>query len=182
MRHGRPDIDESTPIPAARFPDWLDAYRQAPLVQEMPPASAIEAARRADLVVCSPLRRSIDSARRLGIERPRILNGFEEMAMPHGALPLLRLSARGWATLFRLLWLGGYAVNASEHRRQGARRAARAAQQLIALAESQGTVLFVGHGIFNRFLARQLRASGWSGPKHPGHGHWSWAEYSPPAK
>ncbi len=178
MRHGRPRIDETTAISARDFPAWLDAYRDAPLADDSQPLpSSHQIAREADLVVCSQLIRSVESARRLDRADARVLEGFEEMAMPHGRLPLVKLSARGWATLFRLLWLAGYSHNAAENRRQGNARARQAAARLARLAGEHGHVLFVGHGIFNRFVARHLRATGWQGPGDPGRGHWSFAEY-----
>ncbi len=178
MRHGRPRIDEATPMPARDFPAWLEAYRKAPLADDsQPPPSSRQIAREADLIICSQLIRSIESAHRLDRADARVLEGFEEMAMPHSRLPLLKLTARGWATLFRLLWLAGYSRNAAESRRQGGERARLAADRLARLAREHGHVLFVGHGIFNRFLARQLRISGWQGPADPGRGHWSFASY-----
>ena len=97
--------------------------------------------------------------------------------MPWGRVPLLRLSARGWASLFRLAWFVGYARNAVENRSQGRIRAERACDRLIRLAQREGTVLFVGHGIFNRFVAAALRRKGWQGPADPGRKHWSYARY-----
>lgn len=178
MRHGRPDLDESTPMESSRFADWLDAYREAPLCDEAPPHTASEVARQAACIVCSDLRRSIDSAHRLCPEVDPVIDPrLREMAMPHGPIPLLKLSARRWATLFRNAWLLGYSAGAMENRRQGMARALQAAANLAQLSGEQGKLLFVGHGIFNRFLARELRRAGWQGPADPGRRHWDWAEY-----
>jgi len=178
MRHGRPDIDESSAMPSTAFPAWLDAYREAPLVADAPPEDSRAIAGKASVIVCSDLRRSIESAHRLMPERlPEIDSLFAEMSMPWGPVPLLRLSARAWATLFRLAWLAGYARNAEENRSQGRIRAERAADRLIQMAEQGGTVLFVGHGVFNRFVAAALRRKGWQGPADPGRKHWSYSKY-----
>jgi len=45
------------------------------------------------------------------------------------------------------------------------------------MAESNSVVLFVGHGVYNRIIANELNASGWSGPKNPGTKHWSHGVY-----
>ncbi len=177
MRHGRPDIDETSPMPARAFAGWLDDYRNAPLTAETPPTSALDCAQRVRLVVCSPLRRSIESAERLGRQDGLIEPGFEEMDLPQSGLPLLRLSPRGWALLFRLAWLAGYRGNAQESARQAKRRAGKAASRLTELAETHESLLFVGHGLLNHFIARQLLANGWSGPKRPASGHWAWSRY-----
>lgn len=178
MRHGRPDLDASTPLNSHRFPDWLDAYREAPLRDEAPPASAIAMARQTRCIICSDLRRSIESARRLRPDIEAVIDaGLGEMAMPHGHIPLLKLSARGWARLFRIAWLLGYAAGAGENRKQGSARARLGAERMTELCRLHGSLLFVGHGVFNRFLAHELRRSGWQGPANPGRQHWSWAEY-----
>jgi hypothetical protein len=37
--------------------------------------------------------------------------------------------------------------------------------------------MFVGHGVYNRILANELRKAGWEGPKNPGSKHWSYGVY-----
>jgi len=56
-------------------------------------------------------------------------------------------------------------------------RAGRMADRLIALVQEHGSVLAVGHGMFNRFVASQLRARGWRGPKLLSHGYWATVEF-----
>ena len=45
------------------------------------------------------------------------------------------------------------------------------------MAREHERVLFVGHGVYNRILANELRKSGWLGPKNPGSKHWSFGVY-----
>lgn len=45
------------------------------------------------------------------------------------------------------------------------------------LAKEYESVLFVGHGIFNRLLAKELKSLGWCGPSNPGSKYWSFGVY-----
>ena len=89
---------------------------------------------------------------------------------------MLKLPPNYWAVIFRILWLLGYSKH-SESYKEATLRASAAAAKLIELARQHGQMLFVGHGIFNRLVAKALRKQGWVGPKSPGYGYWSVAVY-----
>jgi hypothetical protein len=52
-----------------------------------------------------------------------------------------------------------------------------AALRLIELAKSHESVLFIGHGLLNRYVAEFLRANAWHGPTNPGKHYWSFGVY-----
>ena len=57
-------------------------------------------------------------------------------------------------------------------------RAKQANRTLIELAETHQKVLVVGHGLFNHLLAKELRKSGWQGPRSLGKKHWEFGSYT----
>jgi hypothetical protein len=56
-------------------------------------------------------------------------------------------------------------------------RAAVAAGALARLADDHQSVVAIGHGWFNRFVARELRRRGWQGPRFVPSGYWSSVTY-----
>ncbi len=56
-------------------------------------------------------------------------------------------------------------------------RAKDATVRLCQFAEQHGSVLLVGHAIFNRLLGRELRRIGWHGPRSPSGGYWGIGVY-----
>lgn len=51
-------------------------------------------------------------------------------------------------------------------------------ERLAELASEHGTVLLVGHGSLNWFIARHLKKMGWSGPNKSPRKYWTFAVYS----
>lgn len=101
---------------------------------------------------------------------------FNEAGLPNAHWRTIKLSPMIWAVIFRILWLFGYANN-SESFKDAKIRAKASAQKLIYLAEEHKSVLFVGHGIYNKLLAKELKSIGWTGPRNPGSKHWHYGVY-----
>jgi broad specificity phosphatase PhoE len=59
-------------------------------------------------------------------------------------------------------------------------RAERATSRICELARHHGTVMVVGHGMFNRFVAARLRARRWRGPVALPSAYWSAAAFQSP--
>lgn len=178
MRHGRPQMPLLEKINASAFVQWVDDYNQATLcASSMPSLLARQCAQNAKVLVCSDLKRSRASAELLNSERIVLADAiFNEADLPVAHWQSLRLSPKTWAIVFRVLWFLGYAKNCQSVMKTG-QRAQVAAEKLIAMTEVHGDVLFVGHGVFNRFLAKRLRKAGWQGAKNPGVGHWAFSVY-----
>ncbi len=179
LRHGEPNIALSKNMSAPDYLRWLDVYAVSRICQSsIPEDNVISLANRCNVVVCSDLPRSFDSAIKLGVENKVILNSsiFNEAGMPVGHCKYLKFSPKIWSVFFRMLWLFGYSTN-SESFKEAKVRASIAAKILVILAGKHKRVLFVGHGVFNRLLVKELRLLSWSGSKNPGSKYWSHAVY-----
>lgn len=162
MRHGKPLLPSDTRLSASEFGNWIAAYNAAGLDPSLPPpALAISQAQGCRYTVCSQLRRSTASAGALGVSRIDLQSAdFREMELPHARGSWPRLPAHLWIVLFRMCWLAGYAAH-SESFLSARQRARAAAVRLIERAQQHETVLFVGHGLLNGFIARHLKQAGW---------------------
>lgn len=178
LRHGMPRIDQDRQLSAREFGLWVSEYNAAGIDGDCPPPRcAIEQAGRCAHVVCSSLPRSLESAKALGVAN--IGTGeplFREMGMPHADLSFPRLPLFAWAVFFRLIWALGYSANV-ESFAQARKRARACAERLAELASVHGTVLFVGHGSLNWFIARHLKRTGWTGQRKSPRGYWEFGVY-----
>lgn len=186
LRHGVPNIDGRCRTSPAGFGRWVADYNAAGIDSDQPPPPlAIDQARRCAFVVCSNLPRSLTSAEALGVRQVDICTAtFREMEMPYAHLSTLsfpRLPVLLWSVFFRVLWLLGFSAHA-ESFTEARSRARECADHLATLAAKHGTVLFVGHGSLNWFIARALKSKGWSGPRHAPSKHWAFGIYRSTAK
>jgi broad specificity phosphatase PhoE len=154
-------------------------YDESGITRTVEPPSALrELGTRTACVVTSDLQRGVESAewlvgdRRISIHPelrearclPQSL-GFPARVPPRLAIVL------GWMGWWLNLCEVEETISATRL------RAARAVDLLTTLAEQHGTVLAVGHGMFNRFIAQHLRKRGWRGPRLLPSAHWSSARY-----
>lgn len=178
LRHGKPELISKERIPAFKFVDWINRYNASSLSgSSVPDAAALACASECNVIVSSNLQRSIDSAKALDREKHLISDDqFIEAGMPSASWKILKMSPNTWAAIFRLMWLFGYSKNAESYK-EAKQRASEAATKMIDLAQEHGQLIFVGHGIFNRILVKELKSRGWSGPKSPGSTYWSFEVY-----
>ncbi len=112
----------------------------------------------------SDLRRSVESACWLCPERPVHVDAeLREGTLPESLCAPLRLPPAAWVVIARIAWWLN-CCRSPETRGATRERAARVADRLTALASAHGSLLVVGHGMFNRFVAAELRKRGWRGP------------------
>ena len=178
LRHGKPVTPSLRKLNASEFSDWVDEYNVAGLSPTSQPMKHVK--KYADIcnaVVCSALPRSIESAKAFS-NKSIVLSDpiFNEAGLPVANWQVLKLSPKIWAVVFRILWLLGYSRN-SESFKEAKSRAKKAVDKLSELAQEYESVLFVGHGVYNRMLANELRRNGWLGPKNPGSSHWGFGVY-----
>ena len=179
MRHGRPVIDARQRLSARGFGTWVGHYNAATIdPASQPPAEAIAQARQAAYVLCSTLPRSLTSAAALGIESPHGRDAaFRELEIPNADWRFPVLPVGLWAVLFRLSWALGYHRHAESF--AAARvRAATCTDTLSQLARAHGSVLFIGHGALNWFIARALRRAGWHSSAGAPRRYWQYAVFS----
>lgn len=181
MRHGKPKIDTRRRLNAAEFGVWVEQYNAAGIdIECLPTQEAFEQASQCAFTVCSNLPRSLESANALGIESIGIYSHmFREMDMPHAAWRFPILSLQAWLVFFRLAWAFGYSANAESFKSAKA-RARSCAEQLANLASTHGTVLFVGHGSLNWFIARYLKRMGWQSADRPPKKYWEHSAFYMP--
>lgn len=182
VRHGKPKVDVGSRLSPAEFGRWVADYDAAGIDPDYPPPTAARAAaRQCAAVVCSHLPRSQESARALGAQRIDVCEPmFREMEMPHGQAAFPKLPPSAWAVIFRLLWAAGYSARVESFLAARA-RARRCAERLVELAAAHGSVMLVGHGTLNWFIARHLARLGWRGPPRAPRRHWEFGIYARPA-
>lgn len=181
IRHGKPAFQPLERVNSTEFAQWVQNYNASGLdSSSLPPMKIKQDALTRYVLVCSALTRSIESAQTLNADKIVLSDAlFNEAGLPtlNGrGLSWLTLSPRIWAVILRGLWLFGYA-NQTESFKEAQLRAAKAASQLQSLAQQHKNILLVGHGIFNRMLAKELSRMGWHGSKKLKSKHWSYATY-----
>ena len=173
VRHGKPERNNAK-IRASQMQDWVQQYNSAALVSETtPPAALMEIARQSDYIISSDLKRSRQSAQMLGDTVDQGHAIYREIDLPHLRFPSPKLSPTTWVALFRLLWVLGVSVHCESFR--GAKKRAQfAASQLEQAAQQHQSVILVGHGLFNRFIAKALIRHNWHGSSHSGSRYWDY--------
>lgn len=178
LRHGRPAVKNLGKMSGAGFQNWIDAYNSADLdLSCVPSAESVNAATECRAVVCSDLPRSIASAQSLGFTQLDLVErDFREMELPCANIPWLNCPASFWAVVFRVAWFLGYSTGVESYQ-QAKIRARHCAQRLIKIAQQNDSVVFVGHGFLNRFIAKELTHLGWQGQAKAARAYWGFAVY-----
>ena len=179
-RHGRPDLpaDLARPISGRDIGRWYERYDRLGIAADDMPAALREALAAAPCVVTSDARRAIETAARaVDPDRVRIEPGLGEVSFPASISMPVRLSPNTMVLLARAFQMARWCA-CDEPVPATRARAATAAATLSRLAEAHGWLVFVGHGWFNRFVARELRRHGWRGPQWLPTGYWSTATYT----
>ncbi len=178
MRHGKPSLPPQKSVTSQEFKNWIDAYNAAEICENLKPTpKSVEIAKSCSAVVCSNLKRSLNSACILGVnEVSSIEHKLREMEIPSGNITNLKMKPEYWAVLFRVLWFFGYSKN-SESFKEAKLRAAHAASLLESTAKENGSVLFVGHGMLNRYIAKYLVENGWLVRKKVGSNYWEFGVF-----
>ncbi|MFD2924413.1 histidine phosphatase family protein [Halobacillus naozhouensis] len=181
VRHGKSKHTENISITFTEYNQWVEKYDDSGVVEEeFYPSISIEKMRKADVVVTSDLLRSIESAKLLQPGIQAISDPlFSEVALPTlpANFPGLKLPPGIWTALLRCLWFGGYSKQC-EPLRFVKLKAGRAAHKLIQYSEDNKSVVLVGHGLFNLFIARELRRNGWKSQSKQSTKHWDCLTFS----
>ncbi|MGG5255352.1 histidine phosphatase family protein [Neobacillus sp. SM06] len=181
IRHGESLLTEKNKMTATEFKKWVERYNDHGVFENSSyPAAALEKAAAAFLVITSDLKRSIESARLLNPAAKIISDPlFRETELPIDLPKLLniKLKPNTWSVSLRLLWLCGYS-NECESLNQAKSRAVKASQQLIHYANEYESIVLVGHGFFNRLIAKELQKKGWQSKRKVTAKHWSCITYT----
>jgi broad specificity phosphatase PhoE len=176
LRHGKPAFELKGSVRGRELSKIAKSYDLSGIVGT-PPRDTVLAIQRCRFVVCSHLKRSIESANALGCHEVHVKDPlFCETTIPHFRTGSIPLPISVWIVVLRLMWLFGFSRN-GESIADTRRRARQAAARLVELAEAHQNVLLVGHGFINLFIAKELRKSGWLGPSKPDRGYWGYGSY-----
>ncbi len=178
MRHGKPSLPPQKSVTSSEFKNWIDSYNSAELCEKSKPElTSIEIAKSCNAVLCSSLKRSLNSASILGIKEVNLIeHDLREMEMPWGKTIGFKIKPEYWAIIFRILWFLGYSKN-SESFKEAKLRAFNAASLLESTAKEKGSVLFVGHGMLNRYIAKHLTEQGWLVRKKVSSNYWEFGVF-----
>jgi broad specificity phosphatase PhoE len=178
VRHGKPDAVSAATITGRDIGQWVRHYDGVGITRELaPPAIVRELASSGTCVVASDVRRATESAAWIAVSKAvRVDPELREAVLPESIGMSTRLSPGVWVVVARVAWWLNW-CHSDETIAMTRRRASRVADRLGALAREYGSVMAVGHGMFNRFVGRQLRRRGWRGPRMLGRAHWSVARF-----
>jgi broad specificity phosphatase PhoE len=176
LRHGKPEFEWQRTVSGSDFRSLERAYDSAGIVGN-PPKESLGLVNHHKCVVCSDLPRSIQSAKALGANSIHFSSEiFREMNLPYFDNAPIKLPLNYWAILLRSLWFVGFSKNAESISIAKA-RAKEASKKLVELAGEHNSVLFVGHGFLNHYVAKELLANNWLGPRSPGKRYWEYGTY-----
>jgi len=171
-------MDAGGKVNAAGFSQWLSEFDASGIDPwARPPEDSRQLTCGCKAVVTSPLERAHASARLLFPDRSVLVEPrLREFGLPVPPLPFVRLSPRAWVALSRTLWFMGY-CKGTERLSEARGRGVKGAEILVRIAAYNDSVAFVGHGLINTFVARELRRLGWHGPSIPGSNYWDVTVY-----
>ncbi|WP_069203054.1 histidine phosphatase family protein [Bacillus testis] len=179
IRHGESSCSPLKKADARQYAAWLDDYdRKGIQLPEEMASESREALLQADVLISSDLKRAVESAAYLhpqaNVQRDSRLR---EVRIPSPAFSFFgcRMGTNRWNVIMRLAWIAGYSGK-EESFKQAKCRSQSIAQHLAALASS-GNVAVVGHGFFNRMIAKELRKNGWQPVGKHGDGNWACSVY-----
>jgi broad specificity phosphatase PhoE len=176
IRHGKPDYELKGEAGSKEIGRVIENYDSSG-IKDSPPKETIERLSNIRAVVCSDLKRSIESANALGFKSIFYTNEiFREVATPHFKKGEFSMSLDNWGIFLRVISIFGFSRN-GESLAMARRRAKDAASELISLAKEEISVLLVGHGFINYFIARELLSQNWVGPSKPGGEYWDYGTY-----
>ncbi len=177
VRHGPPTVSLTEWVAGRSLCDFIDRYNQAGIaVRSEPPPASLSAIASADVVLTSDYRRTIESAKRLGLSIQSSSPGFREVDCWRNFPWPLPKPSWVWLLLTRFLWPLGL-IQAPESYDQAKSRAQRCAKTLMVEVQHHLHIVLVGHGGMNTLIARELMNLGWEGPKQPQLSHWAATTY-----
>lgn len=179
MRHGQPQIHlesmKNKRVSAFETGQMIRAYEFADLdFSQKPLDDALTVAQNNPAIFSSDILRAQSSISMLGVSLRAEVNAcFRESDHPYIEWHSPKLKFFTWCILFRLAWLVGFSKN-GEALRTARQRAQIGADKLIDAARQEGSVMLLGHGIFNRLIVSKLKKQGWLKTGSTGYSYWSY--------
>jgi len=177
LRHGEVDIQNYKKIPASQFGKWVNEYNNSNIKSEFKSKNEIKILfNEADALICSNLKRSIQSVEIFNKIPFEINELFNEAELPYLNLNLLKLNPKVWLIIFRILWFFGYSKNC-ESFKMTKQRAKIATKNLIKFSKQNKTLILVGHGIMNKLIQKELILLNWNETKSMTNNNWSYGVF-----
>lgn len=181
IRHGKSKCIENNLMKCKEFKAWVEKYDWDGVFEENAyPLNTLKKITTANIVFTSNLKRSIESAWLLNPNLTATSDPlFRETELPAPSTKLwgLKLKPSIWALILRCLWFCGYSKDC-ESLSLAKNRAKMASELLVEYAQEHKTVVLVGHGFFNRLIAKELQNKGWKGKSKISSKHWNCTTYS----
>ncbi len=176
LRHGQPEFEWVRSVKGSEIRSLEKAYDSAGIIGE-PSKESQSLANQHNCVVCSDLPRSLQSAKAVGARTIHLSDSiFREMNIPYFDNVPIKLPIKVWVPILRGLWFLGFSKN-TESISVAKSRLKQASEKLVELAAEHQSVLFVGHGFLNHYIAKELLANNWLGPSSPGKKYWEFGAY-----
>ena len=156
LRHGEVDIKNYENMSSNEFSQWIIEYNNAEIKSDFLQKNDIKMLlNETDILICSTLSRSLQSLaifKKIPFESNAL---FDEAEIPYSCSNFLRLKAKHWLVVYRILWFLGYSKNAESYKKTKI-RAKVAAGRLIELSKNNKSVILLGHGIMNKLIEKEL--------------------------
>ena len=175
MRHGKPVLSQVGWLAPAEMERWIEHHNLSEVEADGIPLSSLKVVNSASFIVTSTALRALSSVQALGHAASVADAVFSEAQLPFALWRFPRLPPFVWAAFFRLLWFFGYSRGADSI--QVTKTRAKAAAQQLSSFAAKDRVLLVGHGIMNRFIAKELIALGWAARTNHESKYWSASVY-----
>lgn len=171
IRHGKPTGAINPKLSEKGFKNWVSNYNLSKIEVGSFPPKELGGSLRSHFIVGSNLPRSIDSACLCVNKEPDlILKDLREMDIPSHKFPF-KFKAYTWLIINRILWLLGFSGKV-ESFKAAKIRAKSSAGKLHELAKQHGKIAVFGHGLMNKYIAKELSKLGWSSTSK-GKTYWS---------
>ncbi|USK31545.1 histidine phosphatase family protein (plasmid) [Bacillus sp. CMF21] len=181
IRHGKSQCTENNRITCKEFEGWVKEYDYNGVFEENSyPSETLNKITKANIIITSDLKRAVDSAKLLNPNIKAIsVPLFRETELPNPLTKLrkIKLDPSIWALILRCLWFCGYS-RGCESLSEAKDRAKSASKILVEYAQEHTSVVLVGHGFFNMFIAKELQKKGWKGKRKSNSKHWNCTTYS----
>ena len=158
LRHGAVDIKEDKSLDSQEFQKWVLEYDNCSIKKDDYIKPDIFTLPR--YIVCSSLKRTKETIEMFGekVTYSDIL--FDEAKISTPMCKGLCFKPKTWLVLLRIAWLFGYTKNCESYE-QTKQRAKKATTKLIELAQEHDNIVLCGHGVFNRFIRKELLIKSW---------------------
>ena len=153
VRHSKVLIKHKR-IYANELKDFIDSYNNTPIDLTLEPSTELKnLIYECSFFISSSLPRSINTIKIFKREPNYSDKIFSEEELFYTKRRFFRCSSALWIVVFRIIWFARGGRESSNSK--------RATEILINLAQENGSIMLVGHGIKNRLIASNLKKLGW---------------------